>query len=135
MATLFARLDRAAMATLEQVYGEPFEHRPRARATGSVADVNARSSVADGARSIQTVQAIYTDREVPGRMSDLYDPRSDQRPGLTAREHIIEVDPRVLTIDVRLDDVFVRVADGRRFSVSSIHVTDTGRLLCHVNVL
>jgi hypothetical protein len=134
MASLFARLDRVAMATLEQVYGEAFEHRPRAKPSGA-ADVNARSSIADGARSIQTVTAIYTDREVPGRMSDLYDPRSDQRPGVTAREHIIEVDQRVVAIDVRLDDVFVRVADGRRFSVVSIHVTDVGRLLCHVNVL
>lgn len=133
MASLFARLDRAAMATLEQVYGEPFEHRPRARA--SSADVNSRSSAADGTRSTITVTAIYTDREVPGRLSDLYDPRSDQRPGVTAREHIIEVDPRVFAIDVRLDDVFVRLSDGRRFSVSSIQATDTGRLLCHVNVV
>ena len=133
MANLFSRLDRVSMATLEKVYGEPFEHRPRAKPSGE-ADVNARNSVADGTRSIQTVTAIYTDREVPNRLADLYDPRSDQRPGVNAREHVIEVDPRAFAVDVRVDDLFVRVADGRRFSVNSIHVADTGRLICDVNL-
>jgi hypothetical protein len=133
--TPFDRLDRAAMATLEQVYGEPFEHRPRARPSGS-ADVNARSSIADASRPIRTVTAIYTDRPIAdGRMSDLYDPRADQRPGITAREHVIEIDPRVFDIDVRTDDTFVRVSDGKRFSVLATNVTDTGRLICAVNVL
>ena len=130
--TLFSRLDRAAMATLEVVYGESFEHHPRATATG---DVNARPA-ADASRSITTVTAIYTDRPIAdGRMSDLYDPRADQRPGITAREHVIEIDPRLVAIDVRTDDTFVRVSDGKRFSVLATNITDTGRLICAVNVL
>jgi hypothetical protein len=126
--SLFARLDQAAQATTEAVYGEAFTLRPRKRSL----EVNAAWQP-DLERIELGVTGIYRDLLASRNIVDAWDQRTDQRPGVTGNRHWIEVDPRTNPgFASRPGDLFFRPADGSTWRVVSIDPDEMGRL--HHNV-
>ena len=117
---LFARFDAAAQRVQEQVFGEEFAHHPRRRAL----DVNAGFE-SDPSRAVAVVTGIYTDRESPPALSNLPDGNANRRPGYSSR--VLKIELRDAVAEARVGDVFERLADGRRFQVTSTSSDDMGR--------
>lgn len=125
--TLFGRLDVAAQAVHERVFGEAFTHRPMHRGP----DVNAPWR-ADPEREICKLVGIYTERDLPPEMGDQIDQRLDRKPGVSAHVHMIEIDARRITANINVADHLVRLADGAVWRVVSIDPDTDGRLFCNV---
>jgi hypothetical protein len=128
MATLFGRLDLAAQAVQERVFGEAFTLRPRKRA----AEVNAAWQP-DLDRIEIGLVGIYRERDADMNVTDAWDQRTDRRPGLSAHTHVIEIDPRTNVGFVsQTGDLLLRQDDGSLWRVVSIDPDTMGRLLHNV---
>jgi hypothetical protein len=128
---LFAGLDKAAQGVHEAVWGDSFTLKPQRRA----ADVNARRRM-DTTRDEVTFTAIYRQEVAAINQVDAWDERTDRRPGVSAHNHFIDIDPRRWpAVAPQVGDLVQRTDDGARWRVARVERDDMGRVVLAVEAV
>lgn len=131
MAILFDAADRAAQAVHERLFGEAMTLKPKALGP----DPNASAGV-DGARAQVAVTGIYREMDVPPNVVGSLDTHTDQRPGVSAHRHVIEIDPRSQGgVNIARGDLIARASPAQSWRVVSIDADSAGRLFCNVELV
>ena len=117
---LFSRFDAASQRVQDRMFGELFRHLPRMRAE----NVNA-GIISDPSRPVQVVTAIYTDRDSDPALANIPEAGANRRPGYSARVLKIEVSEQ--TAQVRVGDLFERLADEQIYQVTATSTDDMRR--------
>jgi len=119
-------LDSAYADAIEPLYGVAFTHMPM-RAS---ANVNAPPDPDPSPPSCNVI-GILDEIDADGALANIADTTMNRRPGLAARENILDV--AMAAGVVRRGDVFVNVETGARYVVQTADYDDSGRYQCRVN--
>lgn len=127
MPSAFEALFSDACATaLEPTFGVAMRHFPRREG----ANVNAAMET-DPTRPARDVTGILDWLDTDPALANLADSTMNRRPGMAAREHILDVSKA--GGEVRRGDIFEEIETGRRWVVQSADPDDAGRYNCRVN--
>ena len=126
----FGSTAAAAFAAVDGQFGEPFLLRPMAPAV----DRNA-PSIDDVNRAAIQVIGRWLDGVANAQITNAYDPRTDQRPGMRADKPSVKFSPSRIPagVSIRRGDLLTRLSTGRVWRVSSTLSMRHGTLICEVN--
>ncbi len=132
MPSLFVALARDAQKIVFAHHGEAWLWTPMAPA----ADRNA-PAVADPARAPATLVGIYFEKAAQPLIRNGYDPRTDQRPGVSNAHPRVEFPGDIAAAQqvVNAGDILTRLSNGRRYVVASTLTKKTGVQVCTVNAM
>lgn len=120
-------------AVLDGTFGQPWQILPQARPRA-----NAPSALDPSRPVITGIVGYFSDKAEAYRATHVYDQQADKRPGITTAEMTVEF-PNAFAgapLDIRGDDIAVRMADGAEFRLGTPRRDEAAnRLTCNLGRL
>lgn len=132
MSSAFIVAARDAQARAFDWFGELFDFIPMSEQADRTAP-QIPAADRDALTGDLGLRGVYYAKPADALIRNGYDPRTDQRPGVSTMHPRIEISADFAGVDVRTGDILVRQSSRRRYRIAATSSKPTGVLVCTIN--